>query len=130
MFKLILFLLVALGASLYFPASRVVVLEKAQPVLNPVLRWSTTGEMRKIVRELATHERSYDKLPEPREFSAWLEAKYRGGPTEDAWGNDYTLRVWPDSFAVISPGVDGERGGLDDIQVSERRVTTPRRRRR
>ena len=129
MFKLILFLLVALGASLYFPESRVVVLEKASPVLNPVLGWSTTGEMKKIVRDLATHERTYERLPELKVFPRWLELKYQGGSTTDSWGNDYVFRVWADSFAVVSGGADGLVGSGDDVKVVGERLHARRRRR-
>ncbi len=128
MFKLILFLLVALGAALYFPTSRVVVLDVAEPVLNPVMEWSTKGEMRKIARDLETFERSWESLPTQDGWSRWLETKYTtdDGKT-DSWGNDYALQVWPDSFAVVSAGVDGQMGTQDDLKTARERVAARRR---
>lgn len=130
MFKVILFLLVALGASLYFPTSRAKVLEAAEPILNPVLTWSTKGEMRKITRDLETHEQSWQSLPSSDRFQSWLSLKYVSEEgRRDAWGNEYRLEVWADSFAVVSPGIDGQLGTLDDLKSSKERVSAVRRRR-
>ena len=131
MFKVILFLLVAFGASLYFPESRAKVVEAAEPVLTPMLTWSTKGEMRKITRDLETFERSWSSLPSGEKFGDWLSQKYHSesGRT-DSWGNEYSLEVWADSFAVVSPGLDGQLGTPDDLQASKPRVPDPRRRRR
>jgi hypothetical protein len=124
-------LLVAFGASLYFPTSRAKVLEAGEPVLTPMLTWSTKGEMRKITRELETHERSLQSLPAVEVFPEWLSHKYHSesGRT-DSWGNEYQLKVWADSFAVVSPGMDGILGTPDDLKASKERVSDPSRRRR
>ncbi|MDX1568733.1 MAG: hypothetical protein R3223_13080, partial [Longimicrobiales bacterium] len=50
--RILFFLLIGLGAALYFPQSREVIVDTAQPVIDPVLRWSTRGEMRQITRDL------------------------------------------------------------------------------
>ena len=126
MFKLILFALVALGAALYFPSSRAVVLEKAEPVTQPVQAWATRGEMKKIVRDLTSHERTYESLPEVKTFPRWLETKYQGASSTDSWGNEYVFRVWADSFAVVSAGVDGQLGSEDDLTRTEARVHSGR----
>ena len=52
--KIIILLALALGAALYFPQSRPVVLDTFAPVINPVLRWQTNGELNQILRELQT----------------------------------------------------------------------------
>ena len=39
--KLILLLLVVIGAALYFPDSRAWVLHRAQPIVNPILTTAT-----------------------------------------------------------------------------------------
>lgn len=131
MFKVILFLLVALGAALYFPESRVVVLDTAAPVLNPVFEWSTKGEMRKITRDLATFERSWESLPSPNAFPDWLSKKYHSDAAfKDSWGHPYTLQAGPDSFSVVSPGIDGMPNTPDDLRVSEQRAPSTRKRRR
>ena len=131
MFRVILFLFVALGASLSFPTSRARILEAGEPVLNPMFTWSTKSEMRKISRELETFERTWSSLPDPEGFLEWLSRKYHAGNGQkDAWGNQYELRVWPDSFAVVSAGIDGQMWTPDDLKASKERVRNRRNRRR
>lgn len=130
MFKVILFLLVALGASLYFPASRSRVLDAAEPILNPVMTWSTKGEIHKITRDLETFERSWDAFPSEEAFGQWLSNQYHSDEgRRDSWGNAYVLKAWPDSFTVVSPGIDGQMGTPDDIRSTGQRPVKPRRRR-
>ena len=54
--KLFLVLLLALGAALYFPDSRAWVLDKAKPVVDPMLRTATQSEMDKIVTAMQHHD--------------------------------------------------------------------------
>ena len=61
--KAIFLFLIALGAALYFPQSRAVVVDLASPVLTPVLRWSTRGEMERIVGDLETEDQTGRALP-------------------------------------------------------------------
>lgn len=130
MFKVILFLLVALGAALSFPTSRVKVLDAAEPVISPMLEWSTKGEIRKITRDLETFERTFESLPATDNFVPWLSHKYTGEEgTKDSWGNEYWLEVSPDSFSVVSAGVDGQQFTPDDVGLTKARVQSGRRRR-
>lgn len=124
MFKIIVVLLALLGAALYFPSTRPVVLETAAPILDPVLRWSTRGEMNRLARDLEQMERTSRRLPEPREqWPAWLEREYQGGEAAlDAWGTPYAYILWPDSFAILSHGPDQARGSGDDVRVSRPRL--------
>ncbi len=116
---MVFFLLVLLGASLYFPQTRPVVLEYLGPVMNPVLGWQTKGEMGRIARELQTVTREGGDLPSPgASFQAWITRNFLGRATSDAWGSDYTLRVWEDSVGVISNGPDLEIDTADDIVLS------------
>lgn len=116
--KLFLFLLVALGLGLYFERSRVVILDTVSPVLQPVFRWQTNGEMEKIARDLISHGTTSGSMPSDQtSFQTWLSNQYQnveGG--QDAWGNFYRLRMARDSFAIIAPGKDGEVGTSDDLQ--------------
>ncbi len=122
MFKLILFLLVALAAALYFPSSRAVVTRYAGPALNPAFRLATKAEMEKISRDLQTYEReTLGKMPEPREFPRWLEGRYNGDATRDSWGNTYVLVLRRHAFDVVSYGPDKKRGTDDDIVETRNR---------
>lgn len=118
MFKIILMLLVALAASLYFPRSRAVVLEYAAPVLNPAFRLATRAEMERIARDLQNYERESNRFPEAREFGAWLNGRYAGDATRDSWGNTYVLVPRQRTFDVVSLGPDGRQGTDDDIVES------------
>ena len=119
MFKVVFLLLVLLGASLYFPQTRPVVLEYLGPVMNPVLTWQTKGEMGRLTRELQTVTREGGDLPSPgASFQAWITRNFLGRAQSDAWGSDYTLRVWEDSVGVVSNGPDLEIDTDDDIVLS------------
>lgn len=121
--RVVFVLLIALGAALYFPRSRAVVLDLSAPVLDPVLAWSTRGEMRRIARDLESRSQSGRALPSRGEdFTEWLERSFQGNDSRtDPWGNTYTLRLRPDSFDVVSAGPDGEPGNDDDVIVSGER---------
>lgn len=116
--KIVFFLLIALGAGLYFPQSRGVIVETARPVLDPVLRWSTRGEMRRIVRDLENRSATTRSFPsEQRQFVAWMEREYQGDATTDPWGRNYVIRMASDSFAIVSPGPDGLLDTADDVSL-------------
>jgi hypothetical protein len=118
--KILLLIALVLGAALYFPESRPVVLDILAPVLNPVFRWQTNGELSHILRELQTIQREgHQPLPQPGEdFQAWMARNFQGGETKDSWGNLYSMRVWRDSVGIVSRGPDLEIQTLDDIQVT------------
>jgi hypothetical protein len=116
LFKVVLILLVLLGAAFYFPQTRPVVVDTLAPVMNPVLTWQTRGEMEGIVRELQTMSREGGDLPTPGEsFDAWMLRNFMGGSKTDAWGVNYTLRIWRDSIGIVSNGPDREIETPDDI---------------
>jgi hypothetical protein len=114
--KVILVLLILLGAALYFPKTRPVVLEFVGPVVNPVLRWQTDGEMERIARELESLHRQGSNIPTPgASFQSWMERNFMGGAKEDAWGNNYSLKVWRESVGIVSSGPDEELDTADDL---------------
>lgn len=127
--KLILFLILLLGAGFYFPATRPMLVDLFAPVLDPALSWQTRGEMEQITRELQMLNREGQLLPEPgQDFAEWMVRNFYGGSSKDAWGNEYTLRIWPDSVGVVSRGPDLEIDTADDI-VQAARMQRQRRRR-
>lgn len=124
--KLILILILALGAALALPATRPRVLKLLEPVtkpvIDPVLSWSAEGEMDRLARALVEVEETYRQMPDAREFGSWLRSRYQGGGAEwDPWGSRYYLKVWADSFVVGSPGPDRQAGTADDLMVSRKR---------
>ena len=126
--KLILILLLALGAGLYFPQTRGVIMEFVAPALNPLLAWQTRGEMEQIARELQNLNRQGDPLPaEGEEFGHWVARRFQGGSSLDAWGHSYSLKIWPDSVGIISSGPDAQVRTGDDI-LHTARIQRQRRR--
>jgi hypothetical protein len=117
------FIAVALGAALYFPKSRVVVLDTAEPALNPIRGQISKHEMRKVARELLSFEVTFKNLPDGQAaFVHWMDQRIMNEEERtDSWGLPYTLRVSADSFFVGSTGADGEPGGADDLRVGGRR---------
>lgn len=127
--KLFVVLVLLLGAGLYFPNTRPVILEWASPVINPALTWQTRSEMGQVTRKLQLINREGQQLPEPgQEFSDFLVRTFQGGSSRDAWGNEYYLVVWPDSVGVVSRGPDLEINTADDV-VETARIQRQRRRR-
>ncbi len=115
--KLFLVLLALLGAGLYFPESREVIVERTRPILNPGYRWMTVQQMERILLDLGNHEGSRGELPRgPGEFDAWLNARYpQESSRQDAWGTRYRMEVSGAAVRVISAGPDGEFDTEDDL---------------
>lgn len=114
--KILLVLLLALAAALYFEGSRAVILEKTKPVLDPYFVMATKSEMEKIAQDLQLFEReNFGRLPDNRAFPAWLERNYAGGAGVDSWGSAYEYTLGRDSFYIRSPGPDQLRGTGDDL---------------
>ena len=129
MARVVLLLLILLGAALYFPKTRPVVVDTLAPVLNPVLTWQTKGEMNRISRELESLNRQGSDLPPPGEsFQNWMGKNFLGGAKTDAWGFPYTLKVWRDSIGIVSNGPDQEIATPDDIILSTMTRRSQRRR--
>jgi hypothetical protein len=85
--------------------------------------------MDQITRRLQMLNREGQVLPGPgQEFADWMVRNFQGGRGRDAWGNEYTLTVWPDSVGVISRGPDLEVHTEDDVMRTAR-IQRQRRRR-
>jgi len=126
--KLIMLLIVGFGVAMYFPDSRATILEKSEPAIRPVLVWSAHREIEEIIRGVQQMENVERRLPDRREWVAWVEGRYAGDASRDPWGNLYGLEVKDDSFAVISNGPDRELKTADDIRdvrVRNWRAKTP-----
>lgn len=120
----VLFLLIVLALVTwsYFPETRAILLDVAEPVVVPVLRWSTEEEMAQVGRNVVEHERLTGEMPAGAAWLDWLDYRYLSDEIKrDPWGSVYQLEVTPDSVAVLSFGPDRTRGTEDDF-----RVLTPR----
>ena len=124
--KIIILVICAFGVALYFPSSRARLLHILDPVISPVLEWSTLNEMEAIAGDLVSEALTGRQLPErPQEFTEWMERNYEAGGETDGWASPYSFRSWPDSFGIVSNGRDLEIDTADDLIV-----TRPHRRRR
>ena len=115
-----LLLLVALGVSVayYFPDSRQMLLEAAQPIMVPIVRWTTREEMRQLGRDVVAYEQTTGQLPDRRGWLDWLEWRYTMDDSkQDAWDTVYELRVWADSVGIRSYGPDRTRNTDDDFTI-------------
>ncbi len=122
-----LLLLIALGivATYYFPDSRQMLMDFAEPVVVPMVKWSTKEEMGQVGRNVIEHERLTGQLPDRRNWLGWLDYRYSAADLkQDPWGTVYQLEVWSDSVAIVSYGPDRTWATDDDFQV-----VTPRERR-
>ena len=118
MTRLALLILLGILTWYYFPETRAIMLDVAEPVVVPIIRWSTEEEMGQVGRNVVAHERLTGQMPSGANWLGWLEYRY---PTDelklDPWGSTYQLLVWPDSVAILSLGPDRTRGTDDDFTV-------------
>lgn len=118
MTRLLLLLGLALATWYYFPETRAMLLDVAEPVIVPVIRWGTEEEMGQLGRHVMDHERLTGQLPAASGWLAWLDYRYPSATSkEDPWGSIYQLEVFKDSIAVVSFGPDRTRGTDDDFWV-------------
>ncbi len=116
--RLILLIILGFVASLYFPESRQMMIDKAMPVVQPMLIWSAEREIEELSRSVRREARETFQLPQTRQWNAWLAANFTGDAAMDPWGTTYSYQAWPDSFAIRSNGPDGEIGSQDDLRVA------------
>ena len=116
-----LFLLVILAAVtwFYFPETRALLLDAAEPLVLPVMRWSTEEEMATVGRNAVDHERLTGALPAGPTWISWLQYRYVSDEARtDPWGSTYQLEASKDSVWTLSYGPDRIRGTPDDFRIS------------
>jgi hypothetical protein len=119
--RLILLIILGFVAALYFPDSRQVIVEQANPVIQPVLVWSAEREIQRLSQGVRMEAREKYTLPTNRTWNSWLSENFSGDGTTDPWGALYSYQAWADSFAIGSDGPDGQRDTEDDIRTSQHR---------
>ena len=124
-----LFLMIVLGisAAVYFPDSRQAIIDRAMPVLTPLLTRGANNEMGSIAGKLLDYDQIGRPLPNRRQWLRWLEDNFPGESSVDPWGNVYQFYLWADSFAIFSYGPDKERGTEDDVRFVQVRKSWRRR---
>jgi len=119
MSRLFLLLILALATWIYFPETRAMLADVAEPVVLPVIRWSTEEEMRQVARNVVEHERLTGDIPVSEAWLEWLDYRYSGEEIkEDPWGTVYQLEVSRDSVWILSFGPDRTRATDDDFRVA------------
>ena len=122
MTKLVLLCVLAVVTWAYFPETRAMLLDVAEPVVLPLARWSTEEEMAQVARNVVDQERLTGSLPAGPAWLGWLKSRYANREaTQDPWGSTYQLDASKDSVWVLSYGPDRTRDTEDDF-----RVVTPR----
>jgi hypothetical protein len=115
--KLILILLVVLGASMAIPTTRAKMVEAATPVMNKFKAKLVPDRLDALANELAARLKRGEGYP--GDWSGWLRGNFSGVP-EDPWGNLYYLTTDRTGFTVGSNGPDGIAHTPDDITVQHR----------
>jgi len=109
---------------LYFPDTRAMLLDLAEPIVTPVVRWNATEEMEQIGRNVVEHERLTGDVPSGAAWLEWLEYRYSSADMRrDPWGSTYQMEVTRDSIAIVSLGPDRTRQTDDDFHVATGRGT-------
>ena len=63
MTRLLLLMVLALVTWFYFPETRTILLNLAEPIVTPIVRWSTEDEMGNVGRNVVEHERLTGTMP-------------------------------------------------------------------
>ena len=93
-----------------------------EPVIMPIVRWSTQEEMSQVGRNVVEHERLTGQLPTGGAWLEWLDYRYSVDDMKrDPWDSVYQINVTRDSVAVVSLGPDRTRQTPDDFQVTTAR---------
>jgi len=123
MSRLLLLILLALATWSYFPETRAMLLDVAQPIVLPIVRWGVEDEMAQVARNVVDHERLTGQLPTGGAWLDWLRSRYSSEEARtDPWGNTYQVAVSKDSVWVLSFGPDRTRDTDDDFAVSAPRL--------
>lgn len=116
--RLLLLVLLGILTWLYFPETRAIVMDVAEPLVTPVVRWSTEEDMGQIARNVVEHERLTGTLPAGSGWLPWLEYRYSDNQMwVDPWGSVYQLEATADSVWIVSFGPDRVRMTDDDFRV-------------
>ena len=119
MTRLLLLVILAVVTWFYFPETRAMLMDVAEPVVLPVLQWSTEEEMATVGRNAVDHERLTGALPAGSAWLDWLQYRYVSDDARtDPWGSTYQLEASNDSVWTLSYGPDRTRGTEDDFRVS------------
>lgn len=118
MTRLVLLIVLAIVTWYYFPETRAIMMDAAEPIVLPIMRWSSREEMSQVGRHVVDHERLTGQVPSVTEWLDWLDFRYLSDEVaRDPWGSVYQLVVWTDSVGVVSMGPDRTRMTNDDFQV-------------
>jgi len=115
--RIILFLLVILGAAMAIPATRTKLTDAAAPLVNKVKAKIVPGRLEVMADQLEVRLGRGQGLP--ASWEGWLRRDYSSVP-EDPWDNIYYIEVGRRGFTVGSMGPDGIQGNDDDITVERR----------
>lgn len=119
MSRLFLLIVLAVVVWIYFPETRAMLVDVAEPVVVPIKRWSSEEEMRQVARNVVEHERLTGEMPEGAAWLIWLDYRYSGDDIKrDPWGSVYQLETSRDSVWVLSLGKDRVRATEDDFRVA------------
>ena len=122
MSRLLLLLILAVAVWYYFPETRALLLDAAEPVVLPIMRWGVEEEMAQVARNVVDHERLTNNVPSGAAWLDWLDYRYSSKEARtDPWGNVYQLLVSEDSVWILSYGPDRTRETEDDFTVSSPR---------
>lgn len=120
--RLILLTLLAIVTWLYFPETRAILLDVAEPIVTPIVRWSTEEDMAQIARNVVEHERLTGSMPAGSGWLGWLDYRYAAEDMyTDPWGSIYQMEATADSVRIVSFGPDRVRMTEDDFSVSTQR---------
>ena len=115
--KIILILLVVLGAAMAIPSTRAKMEDAATPIIDKFRVKLVPKRLETMADQLDVRLSRGQGLP--TSWEGWLRRDYSSVP-EDPWGNIYYLDSSRRGYTVGSMGPDGVKGNDDDIKEERR----------
>jgi hypothetical protein len=127
MFKLIIIVLLVIGAITTIPDLRNRVLPPLLPHLGPVgatlerpvKKWRAQADCSQLLRDLEQWTTTGKPIPSPGDFYEWARKASKEPDTgKDPWGMQYWLKPGRTLMSCGSNGADSTRDTPDDIVVT------------
>ena len=117
--KIILVLLVVLGAAVAIPSTRAKIEDAAAPLMNSVRAKLVPRRLEALADQLESRMARGQGVP--ASWEGWLRRDF-SGPELDPWGNQWFMETGRQGITVGSMGPDGARGTDDDITEQRRQA--------
>ena len=121
--KILLLIVVLVGAVVMVPDLREAARPHVQFAFDPFYEWSTRNRVSEISKLVKRADQMGRRIPAPGEFSAFIDREdFQENASLDPWGTPYYLVRTRGGYQVGSAGKDRQSGTADDIVSAEEKL--------